>query len=120
MNDPLEQFAQKVSQNLLPKEQKVMIDPMSAIMIASLIVSTLRLILGVSNRYCPTEEQKMRVAKKPGIFARLLVKWQIKRAFRKSKNELVTHISPAQLEEAIWQTVQSSSDEELISFFRSL
>ena len=117
MNDPLEQFAQKVSQNLLPKEQKVMIDPMSAIMIASLIVSTLRLILGVSNRYCPTEHQKLKAAKKPGIFARLLVKWQIKRAFRKSKNELAT---PAQIEQAIWQTVQSSSDEELISFFRSL
>ena len=107
--------ADKVVGNLPQrKDQQIVFDPLTALAIASLVVSALRLIVELSNRYCPRSDKAV-VARKPGLLQRFLVRRAIKRAIKVHK---ISRVSVNDVEIALWRTAREATDREIRTFFQ--
>ena len=113
MRNPLEEAAYAAAQDIYDEknERLVVLDPLTIMTIANIIINVIRLLTPIIQRYCQNAEGVVEAGKNPSVWNRLLVKWKVRQVLRQYKDFNV--VTPSQIEEAVLRTLPKYNAEEV-------
>ena len=113
MRNPLEEAAYAAAQDIYDEknERLVVLDPLTIMTIANIIINVIRLLTPIIQRYYQNVEGVVEAGKNPSVWNRLLVKWKVRQVLRQYKDFNV--VMPSQIEEAVLRTLPKYNAEEV-------